>query len=305
VIRVSVFDSPAFTGEVVPPELLATLVTREWVEDLARDYGVESPMYQAKALALFPETREDALIAPALITRAHRHTGIVVPTGSVGLDVARSGADRSVAYVNRAGVVRRRFEHRGDDLMATAGKLIADMREELRAPPEHVQAIVDITGIGAGVFDRLREVGLPAVPFVAAERARDPRRFINKRAEIAWRMRQAFIDGLIDLDPDDDELAGQLGALRLEHDSAGRIKLESKDSMRARGVASPDHADAVAMTFATGAWLPVPEVSDLDRMREQIRRAEARAAADARWGGVFQGGGDGRSVTAGLLGEPL
>ncbi|MCU1677890.1 MAG: hypothetical protein JWM93_2648, partial [Frankiales bacterium] len=179
VIRVSVFDSPAFTGERVPPAVLESLVTREWVDELERDYGRDSPVFQAKALALFPETREDALISPVWLTRAHQRAGREIASGSVGLDVARSGGDRSVAYINRGGVVRRRFVHRGDDLMKTAGKLIADLRDNLHSPPVPIEAIIDITGIGAGVFDRVREVEVPAVPFVAAERARDPRRFIN------------------------------------------------------------------------------------------------------------------------------
>jgi hypothetical protein len=55
-------------------------------------------------------------------------------------------------------------------------------------------------------------------------------------------------DGLIDLDPEDDVLAAQLGSVKWGIDSSGRIFIESKDDMRERGLPSPDHADAAVMS---------------------------------------------------------
>jgi hypothetical protein len=56
--------------------------------------------------------------------------------------------------------------------------------------------------------------------------------------------------GEIDIDPDDDKLAAQLGSIKWGIDSRGRIKIESKDDMRKRGLPSPDRADAMAIAFA-------------------------------------------------------
>ena len=124
-------------------------------------------------------------------------------------------------------------------------------------------------GVGAGVYDRLNERGLPVVPCNVASRASDPRKFKNLRAEIFWGLREAFEDGLIDLDEDDDELASQLVSLRWWVDSSGRIVIESKDEMKKRGMPSPDRADALAMVWWEPAMLPLVQ-HDEDDLREGI-----------------------------------
>jgi len=63
-------------------------------------------------------------------------------------------------------------------------------------------------------------------------------------------LRERFEQGEVDIDPDDDKLAAQLGSIKWGIDSRGRIKIESKDEMRKRGFPSPDRADAMAMAFA-------------------------------------------------------
>jgi hypothetical protein len=65
-----------------------------------------------------------------------------------------------------------------------------------------------------------------------------------------WTLRELFEAGEIDIDPDDDKLAAQLGSIKWTVDSRGRIKIESKDDMRKRGMPSPDRADTVAMAFS-------------------------------------------------------
>jgi hypothetical protein len=63
-------------------------------------------------------------------------------------------------------------------------------------------------------------------------------------------LQERFEQGEIDIDPDDDKLAAQLGSIKWGNDSRGRIKIESKDDMRKRGLPSPDRADAMAIAFA-------------------------------------------------------
>jgi hypothetical protein len=58
-----------------------------------------------------------------------------------------------------------------------------------------------------------------------------------------------FEQGEIDLDPNDDELAAQLCAIKWDVDSRGRVRVERKEEMRRRGLPSPDRADAVAMAL--------------------------------------------------------
>ena len=66
-------------------------------------------------------------------------------------------------------------------------------------------------------------------------------------------LRERYEHGEVDIDPDDDKLVAQLGSIKWGIDSRGRIKIESKDDMRKRGMPSPDRADTAAMIFSARA----------------------------------------------------
>ncbi|HZA21152.1 MAG TPA: terminase B, partial [Dehalococcoidia bacterium] len=81
--------------------------------------------------------------------------------------------------------------------------------------------------------------------------------FGNLRAEGYWKLRERFASGLISI-PADNQLMGELAAMRYSYDSQGRVLMESKDEMRGRGLPSPDRADALMLAFlepAAGAKL--------------------------------------------------
>jgi hypothetical protein len=119
--------------------------------------------------------------------------------------------------------------------------------------------VIDVVGLGAGVFDRLREMNYPCTPFSGAERAYRPDKFRNRRAEIYWTFRNDLENGMINLDGEDEELLSQLQNIKWWVDSTGRIQIESKDDMRERGVKSPDRADAcVYSTVRTGPLIVQP-----------------------------------------------
>ncbi len=61
-------------------------------------------------------------------------------------------------------------------------------------------------------------------------------------------MRNEFETGAIDLDPQDEELASQLADVRYERGSKGTLKIESKEDAKARGVASPNRAEALMLS---------------------------------------------------------
>jgi phage terminase large subunit len=105
-------------------------------------------------------------------------------------------------------------------------------------------------GVGAGVYDRLVELGLPVVAYNGGEAPYDKERFVNARVEDYWNLRELFENGEIDIDELDDVLAAQLGSLKWTLDSRGRIKIESKDDMRKQGMPSPDRADTAAQAFS-------------------------------------------------------
>ena len=235
-------DAPWLTAEALaalragmPPELARAEIDGEWI-DLSAGFSLVPNEWIVAAVGRdLPGTL----------------------SGLVAVDVARFGGDRTVAYSNLGGRVRRRFEASGMDTQATADRLRLELQEmHLAVRGVDVLAVIDDAGVGGGVTDRARALGLPVLAFLGAERAERPERFANRRAEVAWCMREAFEAGEVDLDPEDRTLIGQVRGLRYGHDERGRVLLESKADMRARGLKSPDHADAVCMAFARRQWRP-------------------------------------------------
>lgn len=254
VIKISAYDAPAFTREPVPEALEGVLVSKLWVDERRKRWGEGSPQWQSRVLGEFPEIGDDTLIAPKWIVAAQERELEPVATDSehYGVDVARGGTDRTVIANRWSGRVRIVHDNGHADTMITTGHVAKLLREK-----PYGAAAIDVTGVGAGVFDRLREQNQHVTAFVAAGRAHDRSRFLNRRAEVYWELRQAFENGEIDIDPHDDELAAQLGAIKWSVTSAGQIKIESKDDMRRRGLPSPDRADAVVIAWSQGRTVDV------------------------------------------------
>lgn len=253
VISISVWDTPLFSGEdtcavcgkPLPQEMLESLVSPLWVEDRKRDWGEGSPLWISKVEGEFPDISDEYLISPALIERCYVNDLPGFEIGRYGADIARMGADRTVVYRNRGGVIRLIAEWAKEDTMSSAGKLKNIL---LRHGVKKVPMIIDIIGVGSGVFDRLREQRLNVGPYQGSQRALNPAKFKNRRAESWWTFREHMEAGLIDLDREDEKLAAQLGSVKWGVDSAGRIFIESKDDLKERGLPSPDRADAAILS---------------------------------------------------------
>ena len=185
----------------------------------------------------------------------------------LGVDIARGGRDKT-RIVDRLG---RCAGHACDvtvdsnDLMDVVGR-VALWIDKL--DPDKV--FLDITGLGAGVYDRLRERGYREVVGVNfGSKAGDTDRFANKRAEMWARLMDWLRDeGGADI-PDDDEWQASLTAPGYSFDSNSRLLLEPKEKIRERVGFSPDVGDALALTFAEtvrprSAWRHQQPVADSD-----------------------------------------
>ncbi len=120
----------------------------------------------------------------------------------------------------------------------------------------------------AVIVDRLRQLGVPKVfgiNFGSAAAHWDAEgakpRYANKRAEIYGSVKDWLATGSL---PSDSELAADLTGVEYGFNARGEIQLEKKDDMKKRGLASPDIADALALTFA----LPVQAGWDLPPVQE-------------------------------------
>lgn len=253
-IAISAFDTPAFTGEAVPAEVLRGLVTPRWVEDRRKAWSESSPLWQVRVLGDFSTVADDNVVGLADLEAAQAR---VVAAGSpvvIGVDVARFGADRTCIAVRRGRRVHVARAYVGHDLMHTAGEVARVARQAALESNERPRIVVDDVGVGGGVTDRLRELGeFQVVAFNGGAAAFRPDEYPNRRSE-AWFVLAEQL-GEIALEKGDEELAADLLAPTYDVDSRGRRVVEAKSVTKRKLGRSPDRADAVILTFA------VPDVA--------------------------------------------
>ena len=101
-------------------------------------------------------------------------------------------------------------------------------------------------------MDRLRELGLPARGINVSESPALGQTYLNLRAEL-WHKAKAWLEKRDCKLPNNEDLIAELATVRYQFTSNGKIKIESKDDIRRRGMKSPDMADAFVLTFASDA----------------------------------------------------
>lgn len=270
VIGISAFDTPNFTDEPVPEKLRPLLLDPEWVEDKRKRWGEGSPRYQSKVLGEFPEIGDDTLIPPKWIEAAQQRTLEPTTEQRLGVDVARFGTDRTIVTRADGPVFRKVASLSKLATTETTGHVIKHARDLI--PPFEIR--VDGVGVGGGVVDQLVEAKqLPhdepgrldphatVLDMQAGAAALDNEHFKNARAEWYWGLRERFEQGDIDIDPDDDDLAAQLGSIKYTYTARGQVQIESKDDMKKRGLPSPDDADALMLA---AAYVPFVEEDTYD-----------------------------------------
>jgi hypothetical protein len=230
-----------------------------WAEQRKKQWGEDSAAYVNRVLGDFHAGDEDSVIPLRWVEAANERWLEWDAAGRPdlpgphvdGVDVARSGEDKTVIAIRRGPVLVELRRSSKEDTMQTAGRVKAHLDTDPDAT-----AVVDVIGIGAGVLDRLREQGAKAVGFNASSgtKRRDASNelgYINLRAAAHWSLREQ-LDLSTDPDvclPPDDQLLGDLTAPKWRIMSGGKIQVESKDDIRKRIGRSPDDGDAVVMSF--------------------------------------------------------
>lgn len=230
-------------------------VDREFVEDVIATYGQESNAYRVRVLGEFPLSDSDTVIPFDLMEAAL--TRDVQPTsqGVVwGLDVARFGDDRSALAKRRDNVL---LEPVKSWVKLSTMEVVGRVKNEYDSTPTHdrpMEIMVDAIGYGAGVADRLMELGLPARAINVSESPSLREQFANLRAELYFDARKWFESRVVNL-ANDKKLGGELTMLKYKFQSSGKRLIESKADLKKRTnpKRSPDLADAFVLTFAAVA----------------------------------------------------
>lgn len=210
-------------------------------------FNVEYPM---TAIDAFRNNVADRFIKADIVNRARKQKITSESPLVIGVDPAISDHDRT-AIIRRKGRVAYNIEtHFNLNTMELVGLIRRIIDKERPA-----KVCIDCIGIGAGIVDRLLEIGYDMVEGVnVARSANDKDKFRNLRAELWHDMREWLTQELPVQVPDSDELLGDLTSLGYKFDSSARLQIESKDDLRRRGMKSPDTADSLALTFYVGDY---------------------------------------------------
>lgn len=242
-------------------------------QQIIDEYGADSSQAHVEVYGQFPNASDDQFIGSMTVDDAMKRERWKDQSAPIviGVDPARFGSDSTVIAVRQGRDIIAIKRHKGDDTMETVGRVIEAIEEY-----KPMLVVVDEGGLGAGVVDRLKEQRYKIRGVNFGSKSKNPLMWGNKRAEMWGEMREWLKTASI---PNDRYLKSDLMGPMMKPDSRGTIFLESKKDMRSRGLASPDAADAIAVTFA----FPVARREAVDR---NPRRGYSAAGISTSWLGA-------------------
>ena len=223
------------------------MTNKKEINEWKKVYGEDSDFFKVRVKGQFPRLGVIQFIPTDAVDKAMQsdipfEAYMTMPL-ILGVDVARFGDDKSVVALRQGRKVLKiwRFQELNTMQLATeVAHIIKDVR------PDAV--FCDVIGVGAGVVDRLRMLNFEIIEVNAGVKAQEEELYFNKRAEMWGRMKNWLIAGA-DI-PNDKKLKEALIGVEYGYDMKERIMLERKKDMKARGLESPDDAEAIAHTFA-------------------------------------------------------
>ena len=241
-------------------------VSPEWIDLVKAEYGEDSDFYRMRVLGKFPRASSEAFISMDDIEEATQKTAHLGEyrhfSKVIGCDVARFGDDQSIFILRQGPKILDIVKHKGLDTMELTAKLA-----EYQHMHNASQIYVDAIGIGAGVYDRAKELHLPVVDVVVSSKPTDPKRYSNLRSEL-WGLMRDWLKNGADI-PNDLETKEQLGSMQYGYNNKMQIQLLSKRDMKKRlKLPSPDIADAIALTFAANTFV----YSQRTRMKRRVKK---------------------------------
>lgn len=247
-------------------------VSKEFIQQVAETYGEDSNAYRVRVLGEFPKGDDDTIIPFEYIESAQKRdiTTSSEMTEVWGLDCARFGSDaNALVRRNRLAVLPLIETWVGRDLMYTAGRVkhAWDACEPSKRPSA---IMIDEIGVGAGVVDRLRELGLPVRGINVSETSSIEEQYRNLRTELWFKGRDWLAaknralpehcdcpscgrdnsKGATGAGNHAHQLAVELAAQQYAYTSSGKMAALPKEMMKKIIKRSPNVADAFLLTLA-------------------------------------------------------
>lgn len=278
IIPIPTKDTPNFTGEktglcrscppfVEPHEIATHLVDQTWVDDVISEFGDDAPFVIARVHAKFPRSGVGKVIPYDWAEGAkNNEEPLESESIALGIDIAADGGDEFViAQMDGwvGSILHRSSGKVNANAVDVAGMclryiLTAEAKHKERGITDKIRVKIDVIGVGWGVSSLLETWGKEGrhhstiVGVNVAMSPRDTKKFKNQRAEMWWNARTLMQtkDGKIDVRLEvDNQVLAQLAGPTFKSDSSGRIQIESKLQMKARGIHSPDRAEALLLAM--------------------------------------------------------
>ena len=274
VFGVSVFDTPRWTGEECPQEVLDKMPAQEWVDEMENRYGKSSPVYRSKVLGLFTSGTAAGYFPLHWIQRARDYdcgipNGIIVISADIG-----RGGDPTVVMLRHGEMIR---EVTPEDIVmerdgVKVGKCIAEIA---KSPSYYAQesghlilasstagktaneVVIDTLGVGVKPYGECEKELVDYEDIIvtainAGEKASVADRFINVKAEATEVVHERLREKSLDIDSDDDLLFGDLRSIKMDT-SGPRMKVQSKKATAKEIGKSTDHYDALMLSIMAGS----------------------------------------------------
>lgn len=238
------------------------------IKMLERKYGKDSDVVRVRVDGEFPKSEPDVFIPLEFAEAAAMREVYPIdedtdepiipetPEFHIGADIARFGNDETVIVPRIGNLVPEIHRYTKQDTMTTAGRIIRHAKDYMaKYDKSHCFIKIDDDGVGGGVTDAVRElVRVERLPFTVVDchnggKADDSDHYDNWGTEAWATVKELLQDGDVQI-PNDEDLIGQLTTRKYSVTPKGKIRLESKDDMKKRGLRSPDRADAFVLAFA-------------------------------------------------------
>ena len=235
------------------------LITQEWIDERKDEWGEKSALYQARVTGEFPQEGTDVLIPMKFVDEARAREldedeeTIKIISG----DIATKHGDNYTVILYRKGHIFKAIDLY-QKIPATQSALNIQHKYENTSADT---IVIDSDGFGEGVADILHQKKIGVIEFHGGYGAQaiDKIRFKNLRSQFYWIVAKKFEKGLYSLKDIPQKqfelLKNQLCSIKVKSpDGAGRFQIETKEDLLARGISSPDLADALVYS-EYGYWV--------------------------------------------------
>lgn len=247
-------------------------VNHTWIEEMKSTYGADSDLYRMRVLGRFPRVGVAQFISADVVDDCVNNDLRLLDYNNfpkvMGVDVARFGDDKTCIVVRQGPKLTVMQTYKGLNTMEVASKV-----SEMQALHQCVQIHIDAIGIGAGTFDRCKDLRLPVIEVNVSTKSTEPNKYCNLRSQIWGKMREWLENGA-DLPRSSREketnLSAELTSMEYFYNNKLQLQLMSKKDLKRAGHTSPDIADAISLTFASTVY----EVQTRSRRRVGVKRID-------------------------------